>query len=283
MVPVAGISSLDEPLLYHLFTFFNIHDLSIFACTCKQFNNRIASYYEQTCKDKKVAEYLLLLIDHKVVLESEKQLKTKICDHSYTYKWLYTTWRSFRKVYRESVQKLWIPELRNLSYIHYNFKNIHCFQNVSKGCYKLVLRLKMDKMMFDEPSPKKQERDSKSEINWDTWKKLKDSPLELIVRVVHRESHNVTAADKIPAPNAVETSINLEVCEGLNDSFLTSAPRKFVDFSVTNYNSHDGWFNLVMRAFTVCETSDVVFEFKDVDARWLLSGLLWDFAEMITD
>lgn len=42
--------------------------------------------------------------------------------------------------------------------------------------------------MFDEPSPKEQDRDRKSEINWDTTKKRKDFPLEFIItiiRVIH--------------------------------------------------------------------------------------------------
>ena len=268
----------NKRLIQRILSYMDINDLSVLACTSKTFHQDTTMYYELTCKNLHLVDTLCRMIEQRVVLKEEGDILRRIQDGCFSYRWIYITWKRFRKVYRESVEKLWISDFY-LSYIQYNHKNIHCFPGVLPGNYRLVVRMKVDENMLKQRRVIKPQTKpgvditrNKTEIYWDTWKKLEDNPLKLIVRWNSSDTVDFVG---------METEITWEFCDAMHQCRSQSHSVKLNGMCVLRHDLKSSpCMDIATKDFNVNETTNVIFELSDPDERWITFGIKWDYAHL---
>lgn len=253
-----------------ILVYLTIRDVSALACVSKKLTRDIGEYWNELCLSESFLASYRYIASNRVELKGRLNglydvLSTTRIDSK---RWLYTQIIKF-KTYRQSVTQVTnfanlgkpdnivvtrcehlkrnIVVLKKIDWLHF----FHKFVDVLPGRYRVVLRMSVSHVNFStnkEPSTiqvtwqeNNQSRDHKAEILYHQWLQLQQSFRRKIKGKVVRLKGATTG----------------------NFDGVT----EFFDLCLTEH-------------IMLCEKSDVIFEFKDIDNPGFKMGLSWDYIEL---
>ena len=262
-------TSILESLLYDqmqwTFYYLSVKDLSSLACTSKYMSDLVCMHWNYYCVKYNMKSIVNLFFDNQLVLKEEELVRDIFVSGRYSWRWLYIHGVQFGKIRRKLVATIDYynfihkgnPEYIFERYDHTLKRNIvvlknvcwldlnHTFQDVSRGQYKMILRIKLNDVYWpgganDEPT--------KIACTWEC----------------NGEPHTVVGKIGPDQWNQMERD-----------------PYKSLDNCwVSDVDEDDGWFSVCMGPLIITKTCNVWISFRDVVNMWWKSGILWDYLEL---
>lgn len=250
-----------------ILTYLNVKDLHMLSCTSKKLNQDVETFFKVLCKSLSLDRAIKTIISQQLALEKDQLILNILKNKNYFHKWLFMKWTKVRRVYRKPVADFHIIPTENPWHIKKEIDSIlnrevvnivklrwmyfaHKFFDILPGTYKAVLHLNISNVSWLD-----RYASAKISTYWEDSNGFHEMKSEK--KIIEWQDWSDTL-----------NKITLGNCISLQGEYLL------------NYDIQSGWFDLCSDNFTLDETADVTFEFKDAFNFLWVSGICLDYVEL---
>lgn len=254
---------LRYPFHQRVYVSLSVKELFSLAASSKTFQRDVEEFCEGICNRLKLVEKVCTLLNRQPALREDDALRERFRRGRFTHRWLFSVWRRFRSLFRQSISNIWFAQAGHPKYIpiYYDkqlyrdvveLKSVcwlqlrYVFRHVEPGCYRATIRMEVNHvssthhvapgMIGVHWSDEAGYHQRVCRVKWNQWKLLREQ---------------------------------LGVSEGLVASHEGGI--------LSDLEVDTGWFNFSLEGIEVASLCDVTFEFND--AGWK-SGMRWDYLQL---
>lgn len=250
--------------LQRVYSYLSVHDLATLSQVSRRLYRDILNYYESTSLRLSLKMEVNKVLNRQPLLIRDEVVRNTFEECQYSYRWLYLTWKRYKEIRRVLIRDIDFPKKGNEDFFPIYFDNnlgreivevnnvraLHLgytFEDVQSGNYQVSLRMEINAISWG-----RHEAPARIRIHWD-------------------DSEDICE---------IKTEIKWDRWSFLRNHLRKSKSVNSNGAFLTNFDPNTGWFDYCIQNVEIKETSDVNFEFNDVENDMWKSGMRWDYLEL---